>query len=392
MLGMPNTLRIFQVPILLLLIGLGLPVLARAAGTAQQYLVFVGTYTDHGSKGIYAYRFDSSTGKLISLGFAGESAEPSFLAVDSGGRFLYAVNETGNFNGQPTGAVSAFAIQAGTGKLSLLNQVSSRGTDPAHITLDGTGKYALVANYTTGSVAVFPILKDGRLGESTSFVQHKGSSVNPERQKGPHAHAIAMSPDNRFAVVADLGLDQLVVYPFDATKGTLGANSQVVRTAPGVGPRHLVFSSDGRFFYVINEMQSSVVAYSYNESSGGLHELQSTSTLPKSFSGDNTAAEIVLHPSGKFLYASNRGDDNSIAVFAIDSRAGTLTHVQNEPTGGKTPRNFAIDPTGSWLLAANEDSNDIVVFRIDEKSGRLSATGDVVQVPSPTCVTFVAIP
>jgi 6-phosphogluconolactonase len=391
MLAMPCTLRVSQVPILLLLIGLGLPVLARAAGTAQRYLVYVGTYTDHGSKGIYAYRFDSSTGKLISLGLAAETAEPSFLAVDSGGRFLYAVNETGNFNGQATGAVSAFAIQAANGKLSLLNQVSSRGTDPAHITLDGTGKYALVANYTTGSLAVFP-LKHGRLDEATSFVQHKGSSVNPERQKDPHAHAIAMSPDNRFAVVADLGLDHLLIYPFDATKGTLGANPQAVRTAPGAGPRHLVFSSDGRFLYVINEMQSSVVAYSYNESSGGLHELQSISTLPKNFSGDNTAAEIVLHPSGKFLYASNRGDDNSIAVFAIDSRAGTLTHVENEPAGGKTPRNFAIDPTGSWLLAANEDSNNIVVFRIDEKNGRLSSTGDVVQVPSPTCVAFVAIP
>ncbi len=392
MLEMPYTLRISHLPILLLLITLGLPVLAIAAGTAQQqYLVYVGTYTDHGSKGIYAYRFDCSTGKLISLGLAGESPEPSFLAVDSDGRFLYAVNETGKFNGQPTGAVSAFAIQPGTGKLSLLNQVPSRGADPAHIILDRTGKYALVANYTTGSVAVFPALKDGQLGESTSFAQHKGSSVNPERQKGPHAHAIVMSPDNRFAIVADLGLDQLLIYSFDAANGTLGANPQVVKTAPGVGPRHLAFSSDGRFLYVINEMQSSVVAYSYSESTGGLHELQTISTLPKNFSGDNTAAEIELHPSGKFLYASNRGDDNSIAVFAIDSHAGTLTHVQNEPPGGKTPRNFAIDPTGSWLLAANEDSNDIVVFRINQKDGRLSSTGDVVQVPSPTCVTFVAI-
>ncbi len=393
MLEVPYILRISHVPVLLLLITLGSPVLALAAGTAQQqYLVYVGTYTDHGSKGIYAYRFDSSTGKLISLGLAAETAEPSFLAVDSNGRFLYAVNETGNFNGQPTGAASAFAIQAGTGKLLPLNQVSSRGADPAHIILDGTGKYALVANYTTGSVAVFPVLKDGRLDESTSFAQHKGSSVNPERQKGPHAHAIAMSPDNRFAIVADLGLDQLLVYPFDAAKGTLGASPQVVRTASGAGPRHLAFSSYGRFLYVINEMQSSVVAYSYNESTGGLHELQTISTLPKNFSGDNTAAETELHPSGKFLYASNRGDDNSIAVFAIDSRAGTLTHVENEPTGGKTPRNFAIDPTGSWLLAANEDSNDIVVFRIDQKDGGLSSTGNVVQVPSPTCVTFVEIP
>jgi 6-phosphogluconolactonase len=391
-LRMPYILRMSHLPILLLLIAPGLSVLAVAAGSApQQYLVYVGTYTDHGSKGIYAYRFDSSTGKLVSLGLAAETAEPSFLAVDSNGRFLYAANETANFNGQPTGAVSAFATRSETGKLSLLNQVSSHGADPAHIILDRAGKYALVSNYTTGSVAVFPVLKDGRLGEATAFVQHKGSSVNPERQKGPHAHAIALSPNNRFAIVADLGLDQLLVYSFDATKGTFGANPQIVRASPGAGPRHLAFSSDGRFLYVINEMQSSVVAYSYNESTGALDELQTISTLPKNFSGDNTAAEIEVHPSGKFLYASNRGDDNSIAVFAIDSRAGTLTHVENNPAGGKTPRNFSIDPTGSWLLVANEDSNDIVVFRIDGKTGQLTPTGDVIQVPSPTCLKFVAI-
>jgi 6-phosphogluconolactonase len=378
---------------ILLLITVTSSVLTHAADRAPtKYMIYVGTYTDHGSKGIYVYRFDSSTGKLTSLGLAAETAEPSFLAVDPNGRFLYAVNETGSYNGQPTGAVSAFAIRPESGKLSLLNQVSSRGADPAHIILDRTGKYALVSNYTSGSVVVLPVLKDGRLGEASSFVQHKGSSVNPERQKGPHAHAMALSPDNRFAVVADLGLDQLLVYSFDATKGTLGANPQIVKASPGVGPRHLAFSSDGRFLYVINEMQSTVVAYSYDKSTGALNELQAISTLPKSFSGDNTAAEIEIHPSGEFLYASNRGDDNSIAVFAINSRAGTLTLVENDPAGGKTPRHFAIDPTGSWLLAANEDSDNIVVFRIDPKTGHLTATGDVVQVSSPTCLTFLALP
>ena len=285
--------------------------------------------------------------------------------------------------------MSAFAIQPETGKLSLLNQVSSHDEGPAHITLDRTGKYALVSNYTLGSVAVFPVLKDGRLGEATSFVQHKGSSVNPERQKGPHAHAIALSPDNRFAVVADLGLDQLLVYSFDAAKGTLGAKPQIVKAAPGAGPRHLVFSPDGRFLYVINELQSTVVTYSYNAATGALHELQTISTLPKGFSGNNTAAEIEIHPSGKFLFASNRGED-SVAVFAIDSETGTLTHVANSPTGGKTPRNFAIDPTGSWLLAANQDSNEIVIFRIDRKTGQLNPTRESLQVPSPVCLKFVA--
>lgn len=374
----------------LLLAAISLSGVAHAAGPGQQkYLVYVGTYTDHGSKGIYVYRFDSSTGKMTSLGLAAEATEPSFLAVDSSGPFLYAVNETETYSGQPTGAASAFAIQPDSGKLSLLNQVSSRGTDPAHITLDRTGKYALVANYTSGSVAVFALLKDGRLGEVASFVQHKGSSVNPERQKGPHAHAIALSPDNRFAVVADLGLDQLLVYSFDAAKGTLGAKPQVVKASPGAGPRHLVFSFDSRFLYMLNEMQSSVVAYSYDAASGAMHELQTISSLPKGFSGENTAAEIELDPSGKFLFASNRGDD-SIAVFAIDPRTGMLTHVETDSTGGKTPRNFAIDPTSSWLLAANQDSDKIVVFRIDQKTGHLNPTGDVFQLPSPVCLKFVA--
>src|SRR5580704_12414383 len=264
------------------------------------------------------------------------------------------------------------------------------GAAPAHITLDQTGRYALVSNYNAGSVAVFPVLKDGRLGEATSFVQHKGSSVNPQRQEGPHAHAIALSPDNRFAVVADLGLDQLLVYSFDSAKGTLGANPQVAKASPGAGPRHLAFSADGRFLYVINELQSTVVTYSYNAATGALHELQTISTLPKTFSGNNTAAEIEIHPSGKFLLASNRGDDG-IAVFAIDSATGTLTHVENDPTKGKTPRHFAIDLTGSWLLAANQDSDNIVVFRIDQKTGHLTPTGDVFQVPSPTCLKFVTL-
>ncbi|HYW37802.1 MAG TPA: lactonase family protein [Terriglobales bacterium] len=373
----------------LLLMALASSVLTPAVGPAQQeYVVYVGTYTDHGSEGIYAYRFDASTGKLTSLGLAAEAAEPSFLAVDSSGRFLYAVNETSNYKGKPTGAVSAFAIHSETGKLSLLNQVSSHDEGPAHITLDRTGKFALISNYTLGSVAVFPVLKDGRLGEASWFVQHKGSSVNLERQKGPHAHAVALSPDNRFAVVADLGLDQLLVYRFDAVKGSLGTKPQIMRAAPGAGPRHLRFSSNGRFLYVINELHSTVVTYSYNAPTGGLHELQTISTLPKGFNGKSTAAEIEIHPSGKFLFASNRGDD-SIALFAIDSHIGTLTHVETDSAKGKTPRNFAIDPTGSWLLAANQDSNQIVVFRIDRKTGHLTPTGETVQVPSPACVKVV---
>ena len=379
-------------PTVFCLIALALSVFTCAAGPSQPgYLLYVGTYTDHASKGIYAYRFDSATGRLTSLGLAAEAAEPSFLAADPTGHFLYAANEILKYNGQPTGAVSAFAIQPETGKLFLLNQVSSHDEGPAHITLDRTNKYALISNYTFGSVAVFPVLKDGRLGEATSFVQHQGSSVNPERQKGPHAHAVALSPDNRFAVVTDLGLDQLIIYSFDAAKGTLGTKPQIVKANPGAGPRHLVFSSNGRLLYVINELQSTVATYSYNAATGALLELQSISTLPKGFSGNSTAAEIEIHPSGNFLFASNRGDD-SVALFAIDSQTGTLTYVETNPTGGKTPRHFAIDPTGSWLLAANQDSDDIVVFRIDRKTGHLAPTGEVLQSPSPTCLTFVTLP
>jgi len=238
-------------------------------------------------------------------------------------------------------------------------------------------------------VVVFPLLKDGRLGEATSFVQHKGSSVDPDRQQGPHAHAIALSPDNRFAVVADLGLDQLLIYSFDAAKGTLGAKPQIVRTAPGAGPRHLAFSPNGRFLYVLNELQSTVGTYSYNAVTGDLHELQTITTLSKGLLGKNTAAEIEIHPDGRFLFASNRGED-SVAVFAIDPGTGALTHLDTAPTGGKTPRNFAIDPTGSWLLAANQDSDEIVVFRIDRKTGKLAPAGKKLQVSSPTCLIFVA--
>jgi 6-phosphogluconolactonase len=358
------------------------------AGTAQKYIFYVGTYTVHGSKGIYAYRFDSATGKSASLGLASESANPSFLAIASSGKFLYAVNENSKFNGQPTGAVSAFAIQPKTEELALLNQVSSRGEGPAHIALDRSGKYALVSNYDSGNIAVFPLLQDGRLGESTAFVQHKGSSVNPQRQEGPHAHAAVFSPDNRFAIVADLGLDQLLVYRFDAAQGTLGSAPQIVRAVPGAGPRHLVFDATGRYIYVINEMQSTVVTYAYDAANGALSELQIVSALPKGFAGTSTAAEIEMHLSGKFLFASNRGDD-SIGVFAVDRKDGTLTPVEIDSSGGKTPRNFALDPTGAWLLAANQDSDDIVFFRVDPSTGHLTRSGQVLHVPSPACVRFV---
>lgn len=382
--------------------GIGLPLLITftiamintlpaQAGDGASFLVYVGTYASGGGKGIYAYRFNSQTGKLIDLGLAAEASDPSFLATSQSGRFLYAVNEIATYQGQPAGSVSSYAIHPETGKLTLLNTVSTRGPGPAHIVVDRSGKSVLVANYDLGSVAVFPILENGGLGEAVAFVEHKGSSVNPERQKGPHAHAIAMAPDDRFAIVADLGLDQLIVYPFDPISRTLGRAPHRMKVHPGAGPRHLVFNPNRRFLYLINEMQSTIVTYSYTPAHGGLQELQTISTLPKGFAGANDTAEIEVHPSGRFLYGSNRGDD-SIAVFAIDPTKGTLTNVGFTPTQGKTPRNFALDPTGHWLFAENQNSDDIVIFRIDQKTGRLTRQGDVLHVPSPVCVKFVPVP
>lgn len=362
---------------------------AHATGATKER-VYIGTYTEHGSKGIYVCEFDPSTGTLTPPELAAATADPSFLVVSPDRRFLYAINETDHFNGQPAGGVSAFSIAPATGKLTLLNQVSSLAPGPAYITLDRSGHYVLVANYDEGSVAVYRIMPDGKIGDSTAFVRHYGSSVNAERQKGPHAHSIAMSSDNRFAIVADLGLDELIVYPLDASQGTLGT-PRVIKTDPGVGPRHLTLASSGKFIYVINELKSSLTVYSYNASDGAMTPLQKISTLPNNFHGENTAAEVVLDPTEKFLYASNRGDDNSIAVFAVDPKKGTLTAIEYVPTGGKTPRNFAIDPSGQWLLAANQDSNNIVTFRINAKSGRLTPAGKSIEVNSPTIVDFVPL-
>jgi 6-phosphogluconolactonase len=374
--------------IFLLVLMIAATIIVRASGDAK-YFVYVGTYTEHGSKGIYVYKFDRATGRLTSPALTAESSQPSFFAVTADRKFLYAVNEITDFNGQPGGAVSAFSIDIATGKLKLLNQVSSRDPGPAFITLDGRERYVLVANYDGGSVAVFHLLADGRIGESTGFVRHKGSGPNHERQEGPHAHAVVMSPDNRFAVVADLGLDELLVYPFDASRGTLG-EARVIKTEPGAGPRHLIFSANGKLVYVINELSSTVTAYSYEARDGAMNPVQTISTLASGFTGANTGGEVALHPSGKFLYASNRGDENSIAVFAVDPAKGTLTFVERVPTAGKTPRHFGIDPSGEWLLVANQDSNTIVTFRIDGKSGRLSSSGPAIEINSPTMVDFVS--
>lgn len=364
------------------------PLFAAQGSPRNKYLLFVGTYTEKESKGIYAYRFDAAGSELTPLGVAAETTNPSFLAVDPSRRFLYAVNEVANYKGAASGAVSAFAINQQTGKLSLLNEVPSRGADPCYISFDKTGKYALVANYTGGSVGVFAVQSDGRIGDASAFVQHKGSSVNKERQEGPHAHWIETTPDNRFAIAVDLGLDELLVYRFDAKTGSLTPNDPpYAKLDPGAGPRHLAFDPTGKFAYVVNELQSTVTTFSFDADRGIFHKLGSVSTLPKNFSGANDTAEIHVHPNGKFLFASNRGND-SIVVFAIDPKSGALTLVDHFPTGGKTPRNFEIDPTGKFLFVANQDTNNIVVFRIDPDGGHLARTGQTLEVPSAVSLRF----
>lgn len=364
--------------------------LTATASAADKYLFYVGTYTEGTqSKGIYAYRFDASTGMSTALGLAAETANPSFVALHPNRRYLYAVNEVQKYNGPNSGGVSAFSIDRATGKLTFLNEVPSRGADPCYIIVDHSGKWVLVANYTGGSIAVFPVLADGKLGDATTFIQHTGHGANPQRQEAAHAHSIDLSPDERFAFVDDLGLDELLVYKFDKSKGSLTPNDPpYAKLDPGAGPRHFALHPSGKFAYVVAEMGSTVNAFAVDLKAGALSRLQTISTLPKDFKAENDDAEIHIHPSGRFLYASNRGHD-SIAVFAIDRTKGTLTKIDDVPTEGKIPRSFEIDPTGKYLLAENQKSDDIVLFRIDDKTGRLTLTGQKLDVSSPVCVKFL---
>lgn len=365
---------------------------ASAEGTpsADWLWVYFGTYTRGESKGIYRARLDLNTGALADLQLAAELVNPSFLALHPKLPRLYACGEVGQFAGGKGGAVSALAIDEATGRLTLLNQQSSGGAGPCHVAVDREGRNVLVANYGGGSVAALPLDDEGRVKEASTVVQHSGSSVNPTRQKGPHAHSVNLSPDGRFAFVADLGLDKLMIYRFDAAVGRLSANDPPsAAMAPGAGPRHFAMHPSGRFAFVINELNSTITSLAYDAASGGFRIIDSVSTLPAEFNGRNTTAEVVVHPSGRFVYGSNRGHD-SIAVFALDESTGRLTPRGQTPCGGRTPRNFAIEPSGRFLLAANQDSDNVVVFRIDSESGALKAAGVELKVPTPVCVRFRA--
>lgn len=350
--------------------------------------VLVGTYTGGGSRGIYRLEIDAESGRLVTgPSLAGTSENPSFLAFHPSGKWLYAVNEVASFRGGTTGAVSAFSVDPLSGDLTLLGQQPSQGADPCHLIADGQGRHLLVANYTTGSVAVFPLAADGRIEPASWVRQYTGSGPNEARQRGPHAHAVLMDGAGRFVLSADLGTDRIHVERLDAGTGRLAPNEpDGVLLEPGSGPRHLAWHPNGRVLYAINELRSTVSANRWDEGRGVLTPFQTVAALPAGFGGENTAAEIAVAPDGRFVYASNRGHD-SLAVFAADA-SGMLAPAGWVESGGRTPRSFAVDPSGRWLVVANQGSDSVVVFRLERETGLPYAVGPPIAVPEPVAVVF----
>jgi 6-phosphogluconolactonase len=369
---------------------LALVLCAAVVCRAEKYRVYVGTYTsgDSISKGVYSCELDTETGKLTEPVLAAELINPSFLAVHPSGKFLYAVNEVSDGPGRGNGAVTALTINE-DGTLTKINHQASEGGAPCHCNVDATGTSLLIANYGGGNVAVYPIAEDGSLKPVSCNIQHEGSSVDKSRQNGPHAHSINLSSDNRFAYAADLGIDKIMIYDFDAEQHQLKpAKQPFAAVTPGGGPRHFAIHPSGKFAYTNNEMTLVVTAFYRNVDDGSLRGIQEISTIPAGYEGRKSTAECLVHPSGKFLYVSNRGHE-TITVFTIDQETGLLKYVENEPTGGKEPRNFFIEPSGKWLLAENQNSDSIFVFSIDQQSGELKPTGDSVKVGRPVCIRLV---
>jgi 6-phosphogluconolactonase len=367
---------------------------------AEDLRVFFGTHNSGATRGFYEGHFDTATGRLTVPTFEVRSDGCAYFVISPDGKHLYTCNSVTNFGGtQHMGAVSAFAMDAATGKLTLLNQLPSGGEDPSYISLDNTGKFALVANYQGnrvpgegGTVTVFSINPDGSFGKQTAFDQHKGTSVDPSRQKQAYAHSIITDPSNKFALCPDLGLDKVFVYKFDEKTGTLAPNDPpFVTVKPGTGPRHVIFHPNGKIVYVIHEMGSMITSFNWDGQKGALTAFQEISTLPPDFKGASTCAEIRITADARYVYASNRGH-NSIAQFTVDPQSGKLTFVQTVPSGGQTPRNFEFDPAQHWMLVTNHDSNNAVVFKIDPATGKLTQTGDPVAVTYPFCPRFLALP
>jgi 6-phosphogluconolactonase len=361
------------------------------------YWVFTGAYTrrephvEGKSRGIHVLRFDRASGALNPVADIPGLDNPSYLTLHPQGKLLYAVNEISDYQGKVAGAVSAYRIDPAAGVFEPLNQQSTQGGSPCYITVDKAGRNVLVSNYGSGSIAVLPIRPDGSLGNVSDLVQHHGSSVHTPRQDAPHPHSINLDAENRYVYVPDLGIDKVMIYRYDGENGRLLPNNEQpwARTKSGAGPRHLAFHPRGDYVYVINELDSSVTAYRNDEEKGTLTELQTLSTLPAVFQGKSTCADIHVHPSGRFVYGSNRGHD-SIAVFAVDEKSGHLSLREHVATQGSHPRGFAVDPTGRYLLAANQNSDSIVVFTIDAKSGAVRPAGISVQTPTPVCIKLLA--
>lgn len=355
------------------------------------FLAYVGTYADADSDGIHIYGFDAASGALERIGGASGVANPSYVAIHPNRSFLYAACEIADFGGGSGGGVAAFSIDSETGALTEINQQSSVGSGPCHLTVDATGSYVLVANYGGGSVSMLPINDDGSLAEAGDFHQHEGSSVNPNRQKEPHGHSINVDPANGYAYACDLGLDQVLIYRLDLDNGKLVPNDPPYGATPdGAGPRHLAFHPSGSHAYVINELDSTMTVFAVDPDSGGLTEMQSITTLPADFDGVSHCADVHVSPDGRYLYGSNRGDD-SIAIYRIGDGGGRVEALGHESTKGETPRGFALDPTGQFLLAANQNTDDIHTFRLDPADGSLTATGHSVQVPKPVCIKMMPV-
>jgi 6-phosphogluconolactonase len=375
---------------------------AKDMGSANRFTAYIGTYTrresfvDGKAEGIYIYHLDPSSGELTysaTVTGAG-TVNPSFLTLGPDKSCLYAVNEITGGNAPhgkgPHGTVSAFAIDPVTGDLRYLNQQSTHGLAPCYASIEPEGRYCLIANYETGSVCVLPVLKDGRLGEATDTVQFSGSGPVHERQEGPHAHMVLPSPNHRFILAVDLGADKLMAFRLDMERGTLTpADPPWTQMPPGAGPRHLAFHPHRPFAYVISELQSTITVFRYVEQQGTFVALQSISTLPDGFTARNLGAEIKLAPSGRFVYASNRGHD-TLAIYVVDPETGRLSLVGHESTQGVGPRDFAIDPSGALLLVANQDTDNVVTFWVDQDTGTLRATGHVAAVPTPVCLQLVS--
>jgi 6-phosphogluconolactonase len=361
---------------------------------AQNYFVYVGTYASSDKPGIFIYTLDAHRGQLTFVDSVAGITNPSYLAIDNQRLRLYAVSETATFEGQEGGAVVAYAKDPQTGKLTFINQQPTGGADPCYVTVDPTSRVLLNANYDVdhahGSISAYPLSAYGEIGARTDRVQHEGKGVRPDRQAGPHKHSVVLDKSGKTALVADLGLDKIFIYTIDFvhTKYVYHGETQV---APATGPRHIVFSATGNHVYVINELNNTINHFAYDESNQTLNHLQTVSTLPHDFTGENTAADIHISPDGRFLYGSNRGHD-SLAIFRIAQDSGNLTLVQHVSTGGKTPRNFAITPEGRFLLVAHQDSHTIIVFRIDQPTGTLTPTGDTLEIPQPVCIQYCPIP